>query len=186
MSIHLILGPMFSGKTTELLRVGKQHESAGMRVLYIKHVLDNRRCEMAPQGDNMQQQQPYIRTHDGKTSGKENNVLAIKRLSQAYDQMVDKRNPVICIDEGQFFGDLALIHLLANKYAKTFIVAALSATFTRKMFPAITHVLPCAEKVEWLSAVCFHCGAARPAPFTHRHRPVEDKHNYEVFVYVCN
>lgn len=43
MSIHLILGPMFAGKSTELLRLVAQAECAGQRVVHVKHELDKLR-----------------------------------------------------------------------------------------------------------------------------------------------
>ena len=41
-SIDLILGPMFSGKTTELIRRTQRHELAGRRVVVIKYIKDTR------------------------------------------------------------------------------------------------------------------------------------------------
>ncbi len=40
--IEIIMGPMFAGKSTELLRRMKRHEIAGSRCLRIKYALDNR------------------------------------------------------------------------------------------------------------------------------------------------
>lgn len=41
-SIELIIGPMFAGKSTELLRKVKRHEISGKRCLYIKYSEDSR------------------------------------------------------------------------------------------------------------------------------------------------
>ena len=41
-SIELILGPMFSGKTTEMLRRAKRHQIAGLNCLVVKYDADKR------------------------------------------------------------------------------------------------------------------------------------------------
>ena len=43
-SIEIIVGPMFSGKSTELIRRCNNYEAIGFNVLIINHVLDTR-CE---------------------------------------------------------------------------------------------------------------------------------------------
>jgi len=43
--IEMIIGPMFAGKSTELLRRMNRHKSSGKTCLYVKYVEDNRYCE---------------------------------------------------------------------------------------------------------------------------------------------
>jgi len=65
---------------------------------------------------------------------------------------------VIAIDEGQFFGDIEKCDMFANN-GKTVIVAALDATFQRKPFGKVLELIPLAEKISKLSAVCVVCNS---------------------------
>jgi thymidine kinase len=161
MSIHLILGPMFAGKTTELLRLGHRHELAGRRVLYVRHELDTR-------GGGSSNNNNTFNTHNG-SSLPIANMRRTGRLLDLIEELTSNSIEVICIDEGQFFPDLAIgVNIfLANLYTKHVIVAALNATYRQQLFGQIAGLLPMAERVQWLTAVCFQCHAPC-AQFTRR------------------
>nr|XP_010300557.1 PREDICTED: thymidine kinase, cytosolic [Balearica regulorum gibbericeps] len=73
---------------------------------------------------------------------------------------------VIGIDEGQFFPDVVeFCEVMANA-GKTVIVAALDGTFQRKAFGSILNLVPLAESVVKLNAVCMEC--YREASYTKR------------------
>lgn len=73
---------------------------------------------------------------------------------------------VIGIDEGQFFPDIVeFCEAMANA-GKTVIVAALDGTFQRKPFGTILNLVPLAESVVKLTAVCMEC--FREAAYTKR------------------
>lgn len=73
---------------------------------------------------------------------------------------------MVAIDEGQFFPEIVdFAEELANK-GVIVIIAALDSTFQRKPFGNIINLLPLAEKVTKLSAVCVVC--AEEAAFTQR------------------
>ena len=40
--LELILGPMFSGKSTRVIEISNRYESIGKNVLNITHIIDNR------------------------------------------------------------------------------------------------------------------------------------------------
>lgn len=165
MSIHLILGPMFSGKTTELLRLARRNELARMKVVYVKHHLDAKRHAT------------QLQTHDGDTTDRE--VLIVNYLAKIFDQLADKRVDVICIDEGQFFQDLSfVVKLLASDHGKHVIIAALNGTYKQQIFPSVANILPSADKVDWLTAVCFNCD--KEAAFTHRFLPDVTVHDEQL------
>ena len=129
--LELILGPMFSGKTTALLtrRVG--------RTLIINHSFDTR-------GEG-------VKTHDGVEAAAMK-CSALPSVS-GYD--------TVLIDEAQFFESLEGVEDLAP----TVVVAGLSGDFRRKPFGKILELIPKADKVTFLTALC-DCG--EPAPFTKR------------------
>jgi thymidine kinase len=64
---------------------------------------------------------------------------------------------VIGIDEGQFFGDVAEFCEKWAALGKTVVVAALDADFRRRPFGDILALVPLAEAVDKLTAVCAHC-----------------------------
>ncbi|KAI3420780.1 hypothetical protein GPALN_014401 [Globodera pallida] len=118
----------------------------------IKHELDNLRTN----------NDSRVHTHNGETR----EAVAVKHLQDVYNEMC--RVKLICIDEGQFFSDLSPVVLhMVNVHKKRVIVAALNATFDQKMFPPIVELLPYADEVEWLKAVCFFCESTQ-AQFTRR------------------
>ena len=146
-SISVIYGPMFSGKTTELLRRIRRHQIAERKCLLISYKNDNRYTE-----------ESKAFTHDKI----EMDASKVGLLCDV-DGLVDEYE-VIGIDEGQFFDDLLeKTEEWANK-GKTVIVAALDADFNRKPFKEVCQLLPLAEKVKKLNSVCFFCN--QKASFT--------------------
>lgn len=73
---------------------------------------------------------------------------------------------MIGVDEGQFFSEIVeFCETLANK-DKIVLVSALDGTFERKPFGNIINLIPLAEKVTKLCAVCVYC--TNEAAFTKR------------------
>ncbi|GKT32639.1 Thymidine kinase like protein [Aduncisulcus paluster] len=139
--IELICGPMFSGKSTELLRRANRFLLSQHSVLVIKYHKDNRYSEMC------------VATHD-KTTMKA--ISCAKLLSpQMKAKIAD--NSVIAIDEGQFFPDLVDFCELAACSGCVVMVAALDADFLRRPFAQIAELIPKAEKIDKLTAICKEC-----------------------------
>ncbi|KAF2070645.1 hypothetical protein CYY_008039 [Polysphondylium violaceum] len=144
--IQLICGPMFSGKTTELIRRIKKFNFANKKCLLIKYSKDIRYNDLSDSSNKS-----LLYTHDKLTySAFPCSVLEDARTkAQDYD--------VIGIDEGQFFPDIATFsEELANK-GKTVIVAALDGTFQRKPWLNVLELIPKSEEITKLNAVCMVC-----------------------------
>lgn len=153
--IQLILGPMFSGKSTELMRRIKRYQIAARRCLTIKYANDNRYSDSD------------MSAHDGQT------IAAVQANSLL--NLLDKADDfdVIGLDEGQFFPDVVeFAEELANR-GKTVVIAALDGTYQRKKFNRILELVPLAEYVVKLSAVCMIC--AGDAAFTKRIKTTDDR-----------
>lgn len=73
---------------------------------------------------------------------------------------------VVGVDEGQFFEDIVEFCEAAANMGKMVVVAALDGTFERKAFGNIIKLIPLAEKVTKLCAVCVYC--TEEAAFTRR------------------
>ena len=156
--IIVIFGPMYSGKSTELLRLARRFKLIGMTVLYIKFDADVRYDANSIVTHDMVSEQAVPCSH----------LEPMDALVQQHD--------VIAIDEGQFYPDLPdLCDKWANE-GKIVIVAGLSGTFARKGFNQMPELLALADEIIPLTAVC-HNKCGRDAPFTFR---VTDETDVEI------
>ncbi|XP_020221496.1 thymidine kinase a [Cajanus cajan] len=152
--IHVIVGPMFAGKTTSLLRRIQSETANGRNVAIIKSSKDTRYGLDS------------IVTHDGAKLP----CWALSNLSlfkqkfgvDAYEQL-----DVIGIDEAQFFDDLyEFCRQAADNDGKTVIVAGLDGNYLRRSFGSVLDIIPLADSVTKLTARCEIC--AKRASFTLR------------------
>ena len=142
-SIQLITGPMFSGKSTELIRLYNRFRIANYECIFIKHQKDTR-----------------YSTNEVYTHGSYQLVDRILSLSWLGELLFYHPIPkVVCIDEGQFFGDINLMsnHLADNGHIV--IIAALDSSFEFKPFENIVSLMMNCEYILKLTSVCMMCFA---------------------------
>lgn len=153
--IELVIGPMFAGKTTELMRRVKREIHARRSCFVIKYAKDTRYdvCNVA--------------SHDQQTLRAQ---AAVSKLVEVQEQW--RKFDVLAIDEGQFFADLVDFCNTAADAGKIVMVSALDGDYRRKPFGQICELVPYCESVEKLTAVCMMCHE-RPACFTRRTVNVE-------------
>jgi thymidine kinase len=151
--IEVITGPMFSGKSEELIRRLKRARIARQRVACYKPDIDLRYHRTAIASHSSQ-------THEACTV---TNVEALKAALFPHLNDYD----VIGIDEAQFFDDaiipltVELVHL-----GKRILIAGLDTTFAAEPFGPIPALMAISDEVTKLSAVCMVCG--QPAIHTQR------------------
>ena len=151
--LEVITGPMFSGKSEELIRRLKRARIARQRVACFKPDIDLRyhRTSIASHSDQ---------THAAST------VANVERLREALFPLLETTD-VVGIDEVQFLDEsviplsVELIHL-----GKRVIMAGLDTTFNAEPFGPVPALMAIADEVTKLSAVCMVCGA--PAIHTQR------------------
>lgn len=151
--IEVITGPMFSGKSEELIRRLKRAQIAKRRVACFKPDLDVRYHRTAIASHSAQ-------TLDALT------VANIEEMKAVLMPMIDAVE-VVGVDEAQFF-DPSLAGL-ANELVhlgKRVVLAGLDTSFTGEPFAPIPELMAIADEVTKLSAVCMQCGA--PAIHTQR------------------
>ncbi|KAE8686664.1 Thymidine kinase [Hibiscus syriacus] len=144
--VHVIVGPMFAGKTTALLRRIQAESSNGRTVAVIKSIKDTRYGLDS------------IVTHDGMKlpCWPLTNLSSFRQKigTDAYDQL-----DVIGIDEAQFFEDLYdFCCEAADRDGKTVIVAGLDGDYLRRSFGSVLDIIPLANSVMKLTARCELCG----------------------------
>ena len=147
--IQVIFGPMFSGKTTELMRRMRRYTHA------------KKRCQVIKYSKDIRYDAECASTHDRQKCA----AVGCTRLSEL-DPSSLVGVDVLGIDEGQFFPDCVEFADRWASQGKVVIVAALDATFERKPFGPILQLIPLAENVIKLNAVCMLCH--REASFTKR------------------
>lgn len=146
MSLHMVIGPMCSGKTTYLLN---EYEKNKDDSIMICPSIDNRTRETG------------LWTHDGKTfSGR---TLYVDKLRDAFE-MIAQYNHIL-INEVQFIENVSedIVHIV-ERYNKTVHISGLDGDFNRKPFPFLSKLIPYADTVIKLTAKCDICGER--APFT--------------------
>lgn len=164
--LKLIIGPMFSSKSSSLLLEINRLKHITDKILVINSVLDKERhvdMEINDQGLGI------MKTHDDKTFpavmiNKLNELKTNKFFNSKYTYA-----DIIIIDEGQFYTDLYefINHELSYPHDyKMFIVAGLSSDFNMKPIGDIIKLVPLADEIVKLSALCVYCRDGTPANFT--------------------
>lgn len=149
--LQLIVGPMFAGKTSELFRLIDRYTVQLHKAVVIRHCDDTRYSNT------------NATTHDAQVRRSiSTHMLAdVLHLVSAFD--------IIGVDEGQFYPDLVLIvHKWVHEMNKIVIVSALDGDFQQRPFGTgqVLELIPMAEKVTKLSAICHVC--TQDAPFSRR------------------
>ncbi len=148
--IEVIVGPMFSGKSEELIRRLRRAEIARQRVQIFKPMIDQR----------------YAANGIVSHSGLEISSDLVKDAPEILTK-VQPRTEVIGIDEAQFLGD-ALIEVCTKlaDMGKRVIVSGLDTDFMGRPFEPMPRLLAVAEEITKLLAICVRCG--NPAVNTQR------------------
>ncbi|SEG70531.1 thymidine kinase [Bryocella elongata] len=151
--LEVITGPMFSGKSEELIRRLKRARIARQRVACFKPDIDLRyhRTAIASHSDQ---------THEADT------VRTVEDLRAALATRLDEIE-VIGVDEVQFLsGEIIPLALELVAMGKRVLMAGLDTTFANEPFGPVPNLMALADKVTKLSAVCMVCG--QPAIHTQR------------------
>ena len=143
--LEVIVGPMFSGKSEELIRRVKRVLIAGQQVRVFKPRLDDR------------YDASDVVSHDGERVRAE----PVADSAELRQRLANASVQVVAVDEAQFFdeGLPDLLEELAGRGVRV-IVAGLDQDFRGEPFGIMPTLLARAEFVEKLSAVCVRCGRA--------------------------
>ena len=156
MSLELIVGPMFAGKSTEAIRRVRAFQSSGTPHMVITSISDTR---YDASGGS-------ISTHSGSRIPATGVVNLSSVLS---DEYMKASHSHIIIEEAQFFPDLYdVVVEMVEKRGKHVIVFGLDGDSERRPFGKILDLMPLADTYTKLHAECRVCGDGTPALFTQR------------------
>lgn len=188
--LEVITGPMFSGKSEELLRRLKRAAYADQRILLLKPAIDSRKTRDIFRLEEKDQKLAGYKNLTKQTIGSPDD-LKDECLLLEYD--------ILAIDEVHFFGawfEKILINVLetAQSLDITIIVSGLDMDYLRQPFGMIMpNLLARADEIIKLTAVCAKCkGANGPAIFTQKktetgkHVEIGDEELYEARCRVCH
>ena len=150
--LEIIMGNMFSGKTSLLIKRIKKHIFIGNKVLVINSRVDTRNISSV------------LQTHDKTTFEciKTNNLFEVSTCIEYQSAKV------IAIDEVQFFSNLRFFVEQALNDNKHIILSGLDGDYQQHVFGELLSVIPLADEVTKLSAMCMECLDGTPGPFTKR------------------
>jgi thymidine kinase len=154
--LEVIIGPMFSSKTSKLVEIYKQCKFCNIPVAVINHSIDNRYDEM------------LLSTHDKiKIPCVKTETLKDIWTNDRNREDIKNAN-VILINEGQFFPDLyeVVVDMLEN--GKQIYVCGLDGDFERKKFGQILDIIPLCDKVTKQTSLCSLCKDGTPGIFSLR------------------
>jgi len=155
--IDLITGPMFSGKSTELVRRLVILGEAGFKVAYVNSTIDTRQKI----------------SHNKVFSNDGNLPFAKYKVDALYAIQADLMEyDVIGIDEGQFFTELFQFCVdMCERYEKKIIVGGLISDFRRQRFGQMSDLIHVCDTIVKLTSFCKLCAEAKqfvPALFSKR------------------
>ncbi len=142
--IEAIYGPMFSGKSEELIWRLRRAENAGKRVQVFKPSLDVRYSET----EIVSHRDIRMRCESVQSAGEIRNRL-------------DARTEVVGVDEANFFGsELVEVAIELANAGRQVIVAGLDTDYLGRPFPPIPYLLALANSIVKKVAACARCGLA--------------------------
>ena len=144
----MIVGPMFSGKSEELIRRTTRAFIAKQHVQVFKPALDTRYDSLS--------EGVAVASHNGRTL----DALAVSSVAELQGGL-EPGVQVVAIDEGQFLThELVTFAADLAELGVRVIIAGLDLDFRGEPFSPIPELLARAESVTKLTAVCVRCGAA--------------------------
>ncbi|MDR5659742.1 thymidine kinase [Serpentinicella sp. ANB-PHB4] len=150
-SIEMIVGPMYAGKSEELLRRVNRAKIAGLKVLLFKPGIDDRYTLDS------------VACHSGKTM----KCVPVESAKEVREYIKDAAYDVLAIDEVQFLGeDIIEVCKEAADSGKRVICSGLDMDFKGGAFQIVPEIMAIAEQVTKLTAICMVC--KKPATRTQR------------------
>ena len=159
--LELIIGPMFSGKTSRILEIYRKAKYCNSNIFVLNHSLDTRHGTNKLVNHNSEGVpclnyttiQQFIDEH----------------VSTGYGDAEQYTETVVLINEGQFFSDVKKgVIALTEQFKFKVYVCGLDGDYTRSAFGEFLNLIPYSDKIVKLNALCVRCRNGTDAPFTYR------------------
>ncbi len=165
MSLRVVVGPMFAGKTSEIQSVVRRYSCLGKKVLVLTSVIDNR----------YQNDVVALVNHD-------QNAVPAKAISgtelvTVFGWPEYHEATAVVLDEAQFFDGYVMefVRIAVDQHKKHVVVVGLDSDAERKPFTNVLELISQADSVEKKTALCRECGDGTPAIFTRALRQRENR-----------
>lgn len=153
MSLDLVLGPMWAGKSSFIIGKIRRYRAIGWEVLVITNPLDNRYGTQV------------VSSHDKDQIS----ALAICDLTVLAEDVRYKEARLLVIEEAQFYKGLYdFVKRAVEQDCKHVVCVGLDGDAERKPFGEILSLIPLCDNVEKIKSLCAQCKDGTPALFTHR------------------
>ena len=160
MSLEILLGPMFAGKSSRILSILSRYAALNTPVLVVKHSSDVRYSRNE------------IVTHNNQRAP----CISVRDLDDIPLEDI-LRFRVIIVDEAQFFRNLVpFVEWVVDTHGRHLHLVGLDGDSNRRPFQSdLLQCIPLADSVEKLTAFCHRCADGTPGIFTHRHAGPHDQ-----------
>ena len=153
--LEIILGPMWSGKTSALLKIYRQYSFCKSRVCVINYKADDRYSET------------MLSTHDKEmipcVMG-----FSMEEIMKTHKSEIENSD-VILVNEGQFFSDIVPFTInMVEEEGKKVYICGLDGDFQRNKIGNLLDLIPMCDKMSKLHSLCSMCKNGTLAPFTFR------------------
>jgi len=153
MSLELLIGPMFAGKSSAIQSIVRRHESMGWPVFVVTNSMDTRYSDT-----------PAVVNHDRIAIP----ATAVKELVPLISDNAEYAGSrLVVVEEAQFFPDLLeFVRHAVDTDKKHCVVVGLDGDAERRPFGKVLDLVPHCDRVTKLTAMCKRCGDGTPALFT--------------------
>lgn len=155
MSLDVVIGPMFSGKSTYALSYIRRQRAIGKKVLVMKPNIDNRYST-----------ESMLVTHD-----REEIPCMIWNITENLNPAIPevRNSECIVLEESQFFTGLKnFVMYTLREFHKNILVVGLDGDASQYPFGEILECIPWATHVTKLCALCHRCCDGTVGPFTRK------------------
>jgi len=153
MSLQIYFGPMFAGKSSEILRIVNRYKS-----------IDKPMCIVSYMGDRRYSSEEMLMNHNSVGVP----CKKVQALYELYDLPVFRHAKLVIIDEAQFYPDLYdFVLKTVETLKKDVVLVGLDGDADRKPFGDLLKCVPLADDVFKLKSFCKLCGDGTEALFSY-------------------
>ena len=153
MSLELLIGPMFAGKSSAIQSIVRRHQALDWKIFVITHSIDRRYSDV-----------PAIVNHDLQAIP----ACSSEKLMPLLETEGYANSRLVIVEEAQFFPDLVpFIRRVVDTDGKHAVVVGLDGDAERRPFGKVLDLIPLCDRVTKMTAFCKKCSDGTPALFTY-------------------